>query len=74
LKYILGRFNRVVDALRKRSTLLSSMIVDVVGLGEMEKLYEVDIEFIEARETSINPWSSDKTPYLDYLIHEGFLS
>jgi hypothetical protein len=37
LKHRLSKSNRVVDALSRRSTLLSTMTVEVIGLEEMKK-------------------------------------
>jgi hypothetical protein len=73
LKHRFGRSNKVVDALSKRTTLLTTMIVEMVGLEEMKKLYEIDANFDESWKACKEPWSGDQTPFLDYIIQEGFL-
>lgn len=39
----------------------------------MKKLYEEGPNFAKAWKVSIEPWSCDRTPYMDYFIQEGFL-
>ena len=48
LNYRYGRSNMVVDALRKSTTLLTTVTVEMVGIEEMRVLYEMDIYFFEA--------------------------
>jgi hypothetical protein len=48
LKHRFGRPNKFVDALSIRKTLLTPMIVDMVGLEEIKKLYEIYAYFVES--------------------------
>ena len=61
----------MVDSLSKRSTLLSTMIVEVIGLEEMMKLYEEDSNFDKAWK---DPWMCDINPNLDYFTQYFFLN
>jgi hypothetical protein len=53
------RSNMVVDALNRRTTLLTTMTVEMVVLEEMNKLYESDVDFIEAWKDNKKSWSGD---------------
>lgn len=55
LKHMLGRSNMIVDALSRRPLLLSTIIMEIVGLEEMKRLYEEDLDFVEA-------WKASKEP------------
>ena len=68
LKHREEKANRVVDALIRRSTLLFIMIVEVKGLEEMKILYEDDQNFVKAWKEIKDPWTYDKTQYLNYSI------
>jgi hypothetical protein len=73
LKHKLGKSNKVVDALSRRVLLLSTMVIEVVGLDSMKVLYEDDANFVEVWKACKEPWSVDQTPYLGFFIQEGFL-
>lgn len=49
------------------------MKVEMVGLEDMKNLYEMDLDFVEARKTGKESWSGDRTSILDYFFHEVFL-
>jgi hypothetical protein len=49
------------------------MSIEVVGLESLKELYEDDVDFVESWRACKQPWSGDRTPYLDYFIHEGLL-
>lgn len=51
-------------------TLLNTLFVEVVGLECVRKLYAKDADFAAAWKACKEPWSMDKTPYLDYHIQE----
>jgi hypothetical protein len=73
LKHRSGKSNKVVDALSRRTVLLNTMSVAVVSLECVKGLYEEDADFAEAWKACKEPWSMDRTPFLDYHIQEGFL-
>jgi hypothetical protein len=72
-KHMSGKSNKVVDALSRRKVLLINMLVVVVSLECVKGLYEDDADFTEAWKACREPWSMDRTPFLDYHIQEGFL-
>ena len=45
----------------------------LTGLESMRANYEVDKDFSEAWNTSKEPWSGDRTPYLDYFMQEVYM-
>ena len=53
--------------------LLNTLSMEVVSLESMKELYEEDVDFKEAWRACKEPWSVDKTMYLDYHIQEIFL-
>jgi hypothetical protein len=53
--------------------LLNTMHVEVVSLDNMKELYAEDTDFAEAWKACKEPWSMNRTPYLDFHIQEGFL-
>jgi hypothetical protein len=44
------------------------MVFEVVGLDNMKILYEDDADFAEVWKSCKEPWSVDKTPYLEFFI------
>jgi hypothetical protein len=73
LKHRSGKSNKVVDVLSRRTTLLNTMSVEVEILNCLKTLYEEDEDLSKAWKACKESWSLEKTPYLDYHIHEGFL-
>jgi hypothetical protein len=73
LKHRSDKSNKVVDALSRRTVLLNTMSVAVVSLECVKGLYEEDAYFAAAWKACIEPWSMDRTPFLEYHIQEGFL-
>ena len=63
---------RVVDALRRRCSLLIEMKVEVLGF--MKELYDVDLNFYEAwRECRAPNLIDHISKYNEYFIQEGML-
>ena len=73
LKHRSRKSNKVADALSRRSSLLSTMTMEVTRLEGMKDLYEFGLDFVESWKACKDPWRCNKTPYLDYFIQEGFL-
>jgi regulator of sigma D len=73
LKHRYGKSNKVVDALSRRIALLNTFSIEVVGLKCVKEIYTEDSDFTAAWKACREPWSMNKTPYLDYHIQEGFL-
>jgi hypothetical protein len=73
LKHGSGKSNKVVDALSRRTALLNTMSIEVVSLNCLKTVYEEDANFSKAWKECKDPWSLDRTPYLDYHIQEGVL-
>jgi hypothetical protein len=73
LKHGSGKSNKVVDALSRQIALLNTMSVEVVSLKCIKTLYEKYADLLEAWKACKEPWSLDRTPYLDYHIQHGFL-
>ena len=63
----------MADALSRRAMLLNTLSVEIVSLESMKELYEEDAYFGEAWRACKEPWSVDRTLFLDYHIQEGFL-
>ena len=60
--------NKVANALSRRIALLNTLSVEVVGLECVKELYVEDSYFAAAWKACREPWSMDRTPYLDYHI------
>lgn len=47
--------------------------MNVLGFDELKYMYKDDPDFEEAYAACENPLSRDRTPWLDYMIHEGIM-
>ena len=69
-----GVDNQVIDALRKRRSLLTKMKVEVPSFDEMKKLYDIDPDFSKVwRERRAPNLSSQLRKYDEYFIQKGVL-
>jgi len=73
LKDISGQANKVVDALSRRALLLQESMIQVLGFGHLEDLYQTDADFKEAYEVWENPLLKNNSPWLDYNLQEKLL-
>ena len=73
MKHRSGKSNRVVDALSRRHLLLTEMQIEVVGFKEFTNLYLEDPDFARAWKACTIPITSDRTMWLDFIIHDGML-
>ena len=74
IKHKSGVTNKVVDALIRRHSLLTEMIVEVLRIDEMKDLYDVDPIFSEAwRECRAPNLIDHISKYDEYFIQEGML-
>ena len=53
--------------------LMNMSTIQTKGLESPKIGYEIDKDFKDEQNASIEPWSVDKTPYLDYFALEGYL-
>ena len=49
------------------------MIVEVVGMEEMNKVCEYDLDFEEERKVSKEPHNYEREPYIAYFLRDEFL-
>lgn len=73
LKQRSRKSNKVADTLSRRVMLLNTLSVEVVSLESMKELYEKDVDYGEAWRACKEPWSVDRTIFLNYHIQEGLL-
>ena len=69
-----GVTNRVFDALSRRCSFLTEMMVEVLGFDEMKELYDIDPNFSEVwRECQAQNLIDHISKYDDYFIQKGML-
>jgi hypothetical protein len=73
IKHILGTANKVVDALRRKCLLLQEFQVKTLGFENLRDMYAGDVDFGEVYEAAENLVLKDQSPWIDYMIQEGFL-
>jgi hypothetical protein len=73
IKHISGTSNKVVDALSKKCLLLQEFRVKKLGFENLRDMYAGDANFAEAYEATENLVLRDRSPWIDYMIQEGFL-
>lgn len=44
-----------------------------MGFDDLREMYKEDMDFKEAYEACVNPLSRDRSPWMDFMIHEGLL-
>jgi hypothetical protein len=72
IKHISGTANKVVDSLSRKCLLLLEFRVKTLGFENLKDMYAGDADFGEAYEEAENPVLRDRSPWLDYMIQEGF--
>ena len=74
LKHKSGKQNQVADALSRRTSLLSTMVAEVIGFDTIKKLYATDDDFWEIVE-QLNGSSIGRTSHVqgDYFLQDGYL-
>jgi hypothetical protein len=65
--------NKVADALSRKCLLLQEFRVKTLGFENLKDMYAGDADFGEAYEAAENPVLRDRSPWIDYLIQDGFL-
>ena len=74
IKHNIGVTNQVVDALRRRCSLLTEIKVEVLDFDEIKELYDTGPKFSKAWRECITPNLSDQlSKYHDHLIQQGML-
>jgi hypothetical protein len=73
IKHISGTANKVADALSRKCLLLQEFRVKTLGFENIRDMYVGDADFAEAYEAAENPVLRDRSPWIDYMIQEGFL-
>jgi hypothetical protein len=73
IKHISGTANKVVDALSRKCLLLQEFTVRMLGFDDLKDMYVDDQDFREAYEAAENPVLRDRSPWMDYMIHNGLL-
>ena len=64
--------NIVVDALRKRCSLLTEMKIEVIGFDEIKELYDTDPDFSKMwRECRAPSLIEQPSKFDEYFIQEG---
>jgi L-lactate permease len=73
IRHISGQSNKVAYALSKVNLIVHQFQVNVLGFDDLKEMYTDDAYFKYAYATCKNPLSKYRSPWLDYLIQEGFL-
>jgi hypothetical protein len=73
LKHISGQSNKVADALRGRTLVIQEIQIQVTGFDFMKELYAEDADFKEDFEACKNLVVKDRSPWLEYMLQDGFL-
>jgi hypothetical protein len=73
IKHISSSANKFVDALSKKCFLLQEFRVKTLGFDDLKDMYAGDADFGEVYEADKNPILRDRSPWIDYMIQEGFL-
>ena len=74
IKHKSGVTNWVVDALRRRHSLLTEIKVEVLGFDEMKELYDTNPDFSKMwRECRAPNLTDHISKYDEYFIQEGML-
>jgi hypothetical protein len=73
IKHISGTANKVADALSRKCLLLQEFRVKTLGFDDLRDIYAGDADFGEAYEAAENLVLRDRSPWIDYMIQEGFL-
>jgi hypothetical protein len=59
---------RVVDALSRINLIQHEFQINTLGFDGLQEMYKEDADFKEAYATYENPVSTDRTPWLNYMI------
>ena len=73
IKHTSGKYNKVVDALRKVNLILQEIKVSTFGFENLVNMYKEDVDFKDVYATYENPVSHNRSQWLDYVIQEGLL-
>jgi hypothetical protein len=73
IKHISGTANKVADALSRKCLMLQEFKIKTLGFENLKDMYAGDADFCEAYEAAENPVLRDRSPWIDYLIQDGFL-
>jgi len=73
LKHISGQSNKIADSLSRITLVIQEIQIQVTGFDFMKELYEEDADFKEDFEACKNPVVKDRSPWLEYMLQDGFL-
>jgi hypothetical protein len=73
IKHISSTANKVANSLSRKCLLLQEFRVKTLGFDDLRDMYAVDPDFGEAYEAAENLVLRDKSPWIEYMIQEGFL-
>jgi hypothetical protein len=68
LKHGYGKLNRAENALSRGIMLLNTLSMEFFSLECMKELYAEETYFSYAWKVCKEPWSIDRTPYLDFHL------
>ena len=73
IKHTSGKSNKVVDALSKISLVMQEVKVSTLGFENSIAMYKEDVDFKDIYASYENPFTHNRSHWLDYMMQEGFL-
>jgi hypothetical protein len=73
IKHISGCSNRVANSLSRRCLIMQEFKVETLGFEHLKEMYGEYAYFKKSYEACANPFLRDRSPWMEYLIHDGLL-
>ena len=73
IKHTSGKSNKVVDALSMISLVMQEVKISTLGFENLIAMYKEDVDFMDIYVSCENPFTHNRSQWLDYMLQEGLL-